>query len=643
MKMIYSLARVAVVLAAALLLPQPVSAADHNDPNSINSIFYDLQPSPADLYDLFGWPSDEPGEERVIVALTFGAVPAAGKLDPDLLYRINISPSPRTSPNLQEDTSLEVMLKYLDSVKNKYLNLHPGEIRVTVDATGQASLSFARFPGGDFSKLIATNQEVSVTAPDGSSIKVFVGGRDDAFFNDLPGFFRSINYAPQFYKVEHTKPKLRELSIPKTLLELEGNRLFNFDPGNPQFGHDPRTKIDLPNESLSLSGRKFFKDQNGNFRFVYSGVDAQAGKNVNAIILELPTKYLTKAPEKDRVINAWGESWVRKAADKVDTIPDDRPALPGPFWFRHPWLLPLLIVILGLVFLYFGLRMWVRKVRGPEPAPTRGKLILGSIGSVGGLLAVILGLYAGAILAGVAKQKPALTLDPEQLDEQLRKYKLVDTDGLPFADAALNLREDNRQLGADNFWLGPHLVLRLAHLGWGFGPSVDALGLKTSFDHGGSPVSVDKEYSYAGILDAFLRGRKVVFQKLNMPDNSWNKKGLDIPLRRPIEIFIPNVCAIDMDTTGTWPFGRRLEDQVATRFLSLFLDMTSKVGGKPVHVDTLGDPALWQSAPVEPKTPPNPLKNDKPFLTKFPYLAEPWPENYHPGEPPPSYTPPTPP
>ena len=26
----------------------------------------------------------------------------------------------------------------------------------------------------------------------------------------------------------------------------------------------------------------------------------------------------------------------------------------------------------------------------------------------------------------------------------------------------------------------------------------------------------------------------------------------------------------------------------------------------------------------EPKTPPNPLKNDKEFLDNFPYLAEPW-------------------
>jgi len=109
-----------------------------------------------------------------------------------------------------------------------------------------------------------------------------------------------------------------------------------------------------------------------------------------------------------------------------------------------------------------------------------------------------------------------------------------------------------------------------------------------------------------------------------MPDDSWNPKGLDIPLRRPVEIFIPNVCAVDMDTTGTWPFGRRLEDQVATRFLSLFLDMEGTAAGRPVNIETLNDQALWDGAPVVPKTPPNPLHNDKEFLAEFPYLAEPW-------------------
>ena len=137
--------------------------------------------------------------------------------------------------------------------------------------------------------------------------------------------------------------------------------------------------------------------------------------------------------------------------------------------------------------------------------------------------------------------------------------------GRAFADAALSEREDNRQLGANNFWLAPHFIKRLGHLGWGFGPSITALGLACAFDHDNSPVSVHRTYS--SVVEAFPRVSKILFQELNMPDNSWNRKGLPIPLRRAVDVFIPNVNSIDMDTTGTWPFGRRLEDQVATRFL----------------------------------------------------------------------------
>jgi len=259
----------------------------------------------------------------------------------------------------------------------------------------------------------------------------------------------------------------------------------------------------------------------------------------------VPLAFLTPRPEQERVINVWGESWVRKAAAKIETIPDD------PLWTENP------VALL--------------RRRG--------------------------------------------------LDDELRRYKLVDTVGQPFADAGLSEREDNRQLGANNFWLAPTFVRRLAHLGWGFGPSVTALGLASVFDHDNSPVSVHKKYAYA--VAAFPRGRTLVFQQLRMPDESWNKNKLDIPLRRPFEIFIPNVCAIDVDTTGTWPFGRRLEDQVATRFLSMFLDMEAPLGQNGYSVETLGDQALWDAAPITPKTPPNPLTNDKPFLAEFPYLAEP--------------------
>ncbi len=533
-----------------LLLGYPF-AADHNDPNAVNSIFSDIDVSAADLYDLFGWPSDDTsGGEKVVLALTFASVPKAGVFDTDMLYRVKVYANERAVPPLKDDHSLESLLKYFDAVKDKYLHLKAAEVRVKVGQEGRAKVDFIDFPGGSFSQTIDTNKAVTVQSADGTSIKVFVGGRDDAFFNDLPGFFRSINYAPQFYHVPHTMTDVRELPIPKTLIELEGNKLFNFDPQNPKHGQG--VKLDLPQGPLTWIGKGYFKDRNGNYRFVYSGKDAQAGKNINAIILEIPLGFITRSPKTDRIVNAWGESWVLKASHKVATIPDDR----RPFMSR------------------------------------------------------LSGLFTGLFASKTG------------FEEELGGYKLVDTDGQAFADAALNEREDERQIGGNNFWLAPHFVTRLAHLGWGFGPSITALGLRTSFDHDNSPISVHRTYD-SPIL-AFPRAKKVIFQELNMPDNKWNKKGLNIPLRRSFEIFVPNVNYIDMDTTGTWPYGRRPEDQVATRFLSLFLDMEAELDGKKYNIDMLGDQSLWNHVAIEPKTPPNPLKNDKEFLKQFPYLAEPW-------------------
>jgi hypothetical protein len=480
----------------------------------------------------------------VVLALTFASVPEAGVLDPDMLYRIQITPDERVKRG-KDDYNLGELLEYFNGLKEKYASvLKPAEVRVRVDQNNKAHIRFINFHGGSFSADIDTNKVVDLKAPGGQVIKTYIGGRDDAFFNDLPGFFRSINYAPQFYHVPHSMTDCRELKIPKTLLELDGNDLFNYDPAIPNWGHG--VKKELPKGPLTWSGDKYKKDEKGNFRFVYSGKDAQAGKNVNAIILEIPLPFLTPTPDRHRVVNAWGESWVLKAANKVELIPDE------PFWLEHPFAL----------------------------------------------------------------------LESAKLDDELKKYKLVDTDGQAFADAALSEREDNRQMGANNFWLAPHFIKRLGHLGWGFGPSISALGLKTAFDHDNSPISVHKTYS--SVAAAFPRVKKLLFQELNMPDNSWNKHGLDIALKRPLEIFIPNVNSIDMDTTGTWPFGRRPEDQVATRFLSLFLDMTAELNGKKYNVELLNNQALWDAAPILPKTPPNPLKNDKEFLKEFPYLAAPW-------------------
>ena len=206
--------------------------ADHNDPNAVNSIFSDIDVSAADLYDIFGFPSDDrTGVEKVVIALTFAAVPQTGVFDADMLYRILIAPDHRIARSRRGDASLAGLLAYLEAIKEKYLKiLRPSEVRVAVDHNNRANLRFIGFPGGSFSVSIATSESVSVQSPGGHQINVFVGGRDDAFFNDLPGFFRSINYAPQFYHVPHTMPDVRELRIPKTFLELEGNDLFNYDP-----------------------------------------------------------------------------------------------------------------------------------------------------------------------------------------------------------------------------------------------------------------------------------------------------------------------------------------------------------------------------------------------------------------------------
>ena len=606
------------LLPVFLFLPSNVFAADHNDPNAINGIFSDIEANAADLYDLYGFPSDDAADgEKVVIALTFASAPAMGVFDPDLLYRILISPNPRIAPPLNSDASLKGVLGYFQAIREKYLGVKPSEVRVTVSQDNQVKVEFLRFPGGNFTKVIAVNKSETIEVG-GSPIKIFVGGRDDAFFNDLPGFFRSINYAPQFYYVPLSMANARELPIPKTLIELEGNDLFNFDPANPELGYT--VKKDLPPGPWTWKGDKFKKDAKGNYRFVYSGKDNRAGKNINAIIVEMPLAFVTKTPEVDRIVNAWGESWVRKASGKIPTIPDERTYGSGIFG-KYPWCLTEIILALGLLLLVLGIRAGTKRRRAgekktarwwarPTPLITLGILVVAAGASVG-------------VLARLRAQQLA-DLVPAASDEELQRYKIVDTDGQPFADAALNEREDNKQVGANNFWLGPSLVTRLAHLGWGFGPSITALGLRTSFDHDNSPISVHKTYDAAHILDAFKRVKKTLFQELNMPDDTWNKKHLNIPLKRSFEVFVPNVCPIDMDTTGTWPYGRRLEDQVATRFLSLFLDMSADPNGRKYNIETLSDQALWDAAPIEPKTPPNPLKNDKPFLDQFPYLADPW-------------------
>src|SRR5580698_5509299 len=103
--------------------------ADHNDPNAVNSIFSDIDYSAADLYDLFGYPTND--GRTALLALTFSATPSAGVLDGDMLYRLLVTSHPRVAFPGHNDVSLESLLHYFEAVKDKYLGeLKACEVRV---------------------------------------------------------------------------------------------------------------------------------------------------------------------------------------------------------------------------------------------------------------------------------------------------------------------------------------------------------------------------------------------------------------------------------------------------------------------------------------------------------------------------------
>src|SRR5215212_1067715 len=129
--------------------------ADHNDPNAVNSIFSDIDVSAADVYDMFGFPSDDTSDgEHVVVALTFASVPEAGTFDTDMLYRIQMTAYPRLV-RPWDDFSLRGLHQYFEAAKGKFLGeLRASEIRVTVDDAQRATVDFLDFPGGSFSRTV---------------------------------------------------------------------------------------------------------------------------------------------------------------------------------------------------------------------------------------------------------------------------------------------------------------------------------------------------------------------------------------------------------------------------------------------------------------------------------------------------------
>ena len=117
-----------------LIYTPSIIAADHNDPNAVNSIYSDVPISGADLYDIFGYPSDDKSNgEAIVVQLTFASVPKTGIFDKDLMYKVHLDASTRVG-DYEGKEDLESLIEYFDAIKNKYFDFNAPEIRVALSS-----------------------------------------------------------------------------------------------------------------------------------------------------------------------------------------------------------------------------------------------------------------------------------------------------------------------------------------------------------------------------------------------------------------------------------------------------------------------------------------------------------------------------
>ena len=310
-------------------------------------------------------------------------------------------------------------------------------------------------------------------------------------------------------------------------------------------------KLDLPPGPLDLDAATASRRmRKGNYRFVYSGKDAQAGQERQRDHRRDPARVSSRA------------------------TPDERPD-----------------------------RQRLGRELGPARPPTRSPPF-----------------PTAAELARAS----ARTARPRcKFEEELKQYKLVDTDGQPFADAALNEREDNRQLGANNFWLAPHFVMRLAHLGWGFGPSISrarsAVRVRRRQLAGLGPQ--DLRTRHAGVparqeddLAGAEHARRLVEHERQEDPAAAAIRDLH-PERQRDRHGHERHLAVRAAARGPGGDALPLAVPRPSRPSSTARSTTSRLLERPGPVGR---------AQIEPKTPPNPLKNDKEFLKHFPYLAEPW-------------------
>jgi hypothetical protein len=172
------------------------------------------------------------------------------------------------------------------------------------------------------------------------------------------------------------------------------------------------------------------------------------------------------------------------------------------------------------------------------------------------------------------------------------KLKKVDILGIPFGDTVLNEMRTDRNIGANNLVLQDDFILRFTYLAENFSGDLENMGFQSCYIPQGVDKSDYRDYQSGGrlvkgssivrVAKDFWSSRYCFLQAVRLPaDVQWKTPRSDLEgvhMPRVISLFLPNVMTVDLDTTGTWPFGHRPTDQLASRFTTLFLKMGKNPG-----------------------------------------------------------------
>jgi len=233
------------------------------------------------------------------------------------------------------------------------------------------------------------------------------------------------------------------------------------------------------------------------------------------------------------------------------------------------------------------------------------------------------------------------SVDPADYDfrtDDLDDYdEVVDGQGIAFSDTILGRRKDEfSEIGPRNTGLSTltAILKNFADLAVAFGRDFERMGFDTCANLDGVDVERTSEDSLS-LLTSYRVVRGCLGQKIRPEQGELSLT--------PMDVFVPNHVKMDFrlvadGSESRWPNGQRPDEQVASIFTGLLLDLDGGIceddqGGafdgtrdRPCTVEILqdgGPEAFWD-------IPLNPPQNDVEFVRsastgrlKFPYLPGP--------------------